>query len=341
MMLKYNLMALMYTRTCPLACEHCISDSSPQVKERMRLREAVNYLDVIAKFCSQLGFTGGEPFLYYRDVAILIAHAKSLDLRTSLVTGAGWVRDEAKARHRVEAFADAGLEGLCISWDEYHEAFAPPEGAVMLARIAVESGLQVCIRTVTSPRCTKDEYHARFAGLPVHFEEQKVVKLGRAVSLPPSYFEYVNMPPKGICQAVYSSVIEADGNVYACCGPAHFCRKPSPLYLGNARVEPLEDILERGLKDPILQVIASLGPYGLYSILKDHPLGRDRFKPRAAYTGVCELCLDIASDPEFVSAIRERLSHVDVQELVSLSRLRRQKKGPIDPIDATEAALVN
>lgn len=323
---KYKVIGLMYTRACPLACEHCITESSPEVKERMRLRQALDHLPSIARFTSALGITGGEPFLYYREVAQLVREAKRLGLKTYAVTGAGWVKEEGQTRSRIELLVDAGLDGLNISWDQYHEKFSTPERAVMLARIAAESGLDVKVRAVESATRTKEEDQAIFAGLPVTLGSNQIVRVGRAASLPASHFMVFDAPPARSCSAVYSPVIEPDGSVYACCGPAKYGRKPSPLLLGDATAESLEDILERALKDPILEIIHDLGPYGLYRLLKDHPIGQKRFKARSTYTGICELCLDITSDPELVRALRDRLLDKDAQRFVAASRLWKKNK---------------
>lgn len=336
-MRKYKVIGVMYTRGCPLACEHCITESSPEVKERMRLRQARDYLPTIASFCSEFGITGGEPFLHYRDIAVLIRDAKKLGLKTYVVTGAGWVKDEAQTRSRVKLLVDAGLNGLNISWDQFHEAFSTPEKATMLARIAVEAGLYVSVRAVISAIRTKEEEQAKFAGLPVKLAATRLVRLGRAASLPTSHFEVSDQLPQGNCGVVSSPVIEPDGSVYACCGPAKYGGRPSPLLLGDATKEPLDDILARGLKDPILETIHNLGPYGLFQLLKDHPVGRERFKARSTYTGICELCLDITSDPELVSALRERLLEKDVQRLVVASGLWRMKNknAPVEAAPST------
>jgi len=325
-MSQYNVLGLMYTRTCPLACAHCISDSSPEVRERLQFREAMAYIEAIARFSTKICFTGGEPLVYYRDVTRLIRHAKSLNLSISLVTGGGWVHTEVQTRSRVSSLVDAGLDGLWISWDNYHGAFLPSERAVMLARIATEAGLKVTVRTVTSADQSSNRSEPLFAGLPVAFEEQRVIKLGRATSLPFSQFASFGEAPKGTCSSVYSSVIESDGNVYACCGPAHFCKKPSPLFLGNARREPLDDILARGLEDPILLIIQHLGPYGLFQILKANPADFEKFTPRSTYTGFCQLCLDITNDAELVATLRKRLSQIDLRKLVEIAQEKTKQR---------------
>jgi hypothetical protein len=260
---------------------------------------------------------------------VLIHAAKTLGLGTHVVTGAGWVKDEGQTRSRIKLLVDAGLVGLNISWDQYHEAFSIPERAVMLARIAAEAGLEVKVRAVASATRRLEEDQAIFAGLPVELKAIQIVRLGRAATLPASHFMVSDQPPAGRCGVVYSPVVEPDGSVYACCGPAKYGRIPSPLFLGDATAEPLENILARGLKDPILEIIHNLGPYGLLQLLKDHPIGRERFKARSAYTGICELCLDITSEPELVSVLRERLQDKDARRLLAASYLWRKNKSSV------------
>lgn len=320
---EYKVIGLLYTRACPLACAHCITESSPQAKERMRLREARDYLPAIAGFGAQLCFTGGEPFLHYKEIAELIREAKRLGLHVSLVTGAGWARTEATMRARLLTLVEAGLDGLCISWDRYHEAFAKADGAATLAKIAADLGVKVNVRAVVAAKGDMDAYHKTFDGLPVSPDGHEVIRLGRAMSLPEEHFSFEEEPPRGVCNTVFSPVVEPDGNVYVCCGPARFCRRPSPLLLGNAREEPLERILSRALEDPILEIIYNLGPYGLYHLLKSHAADMSAFTRRAKYTGICELCLDITDSPELVRALREILNGREASRLLAVSRLWR------------------
>lgn len=325
-MIHYDMVGFTYTRTCPLACRHCITESSPDAKGHMRVEQASEYIKVIPRFAKGVCFTGGEPMLYYRDILALVPQARELGLRVSMVTGAGWVRSEGSTRARITALANAGLHHVCISWDQYHEEFSSRERPLMLARLALEAGLNVAVRVVTLTDAQKEQYHAMFDGLPVFLQAQAPVKLGRAAWLQTEHFNFVDEPPVGVCAILLTPAIEPDGTVYACCGPAHYSGKSSPLRLGNASIEPLEDILARAVQDPFLEVILNTGPYGLYQLLKEHPVGLARFKARPTYTGICELCQDITNDPELVSAVRERLSDGDAQRLLAVSRLWMEKK---------------
>ncbi len=319
-MIQHQVIGLLYTRTCPLACGHCITESSPRAKGRMHPEQVRRYLPAIRRFSKHVSFTGGEPLLYYREILALAAEAKQLGLEVSVVTGAGWVTGEAMARTRVRELAAAGLSRMVISWDRYHEAFTPREHALTLAQAACAAGIPVDVRTVVPANRNLEDYQAEFRGLPVRFESVSPLKLGAARNLPDADFQWQDSPPKGICNVVLRPVIEPDGMVYACCGPGHFSRRPSPLVLGNAEETPLDEILARGVRDPILEAISLIGPHGLYKLLDGRGRNGVDSQPRR-YSGVCDLCLDLNGSPASVAALRERLEENDAQILLAAARM--------------------
>jgi hypothetical protein len=324
-MIRHHVIGLLYTRTCPLACAHCISESSPRAKGHMRPEQALRYLPAIRRYTDHVCFTGGEPLLFHRDIAKITPAARAMGLEVSLVTAGGWVTGEAMARERIRELAAAGLNHIVISWDAYHEAFASRENVRRLVEAACEAGITVEVRAALPAFGHAEEYQAPFQNLPVRSETSWLAKLGTAKSLPDEHFHWSEAPPKGICTTVRRPVIEPDGMVYACCGPGHFARRGSPLVLGNAEEEPLEDILARGAADPILEAISLIGPHGLYRLLQSRPGGAG-IEERSRYSGVCELCLDINGSPEAVAALRERLECSDAQILLAAARMWAQRK---------------
>jgi hypothetical protein len=85
--------------------------------------------------------------------------------------------------------------------------------------------------------------------------------------------------------------------------------------------EPLEAILDRAARDPILEVISLLGPYGLYQLLQKHPDGPGPFRTRPLYRGICDLCLDITDLPELVERARAGLGDPGFQRSLAAARL--------------------
>lgn len=345
-MIRHQVIGLMYTRTCPLACRHCITESSPQTKGRMTVEQARRYIPAIARFTDVLCFTGGEALLYYREILALTAEVRAAGLQVSVVTGAGWVKSESMARSRLKALQAAGVGSLIVSWDGYHEEFAPRENALTVVRLACELGLRVTLRTITRADGGRDEFHAPFAAFPIQFEASTVVPLGSAAGLKAEHFPASEEPPKGVCGVVTLPVIEPDGTVYACCGPGHFSSSTSPLRLGNAEQEPLEDILARGSADPILEAISLIGPHGLYTLLQGDAEAARRFQPRRKYSGICELCLDINNSPPLVAALRRRLNERDAQIMLAAARMwakraPRQQPGRVPPPIAKEEDVLS
>lgn len=312
----------------------------------MTVEQARRYIPVIARFASYLSFTGGEALLYHRDVLQLASEARTVGLEVSVVTGAGWVKNEAMARSRLRELQAAGVAGLVVSWDGYHEEFAPRENALTVVRLACEIGLRVALRTITRGDGEREEFHAPFAAFPIRFEAITVARLGNATGLSAEHFPSLDGLPKGVCGVVTSPVIEPDGTVYACCGPGHFSSSTSPLRLGNAEEEPLEDILARGCADPILEAISLIGPYGLYTLLQGGTEAARRFQPRRTYTGICELCLDLNNSPPLVAALRRRLEENDAQMMLAAARMwakrtPRRSVGQVPPPAAKEADVLH
>lgn len=335
-MIQHQIIGLMYTRTCPLACGHCMTESSPQAKGRMRPEQVRRYLPAIRRFSSSVAFTGGEPLLFHSEIVDLTIEARQMGLEVSVVTGAGWVKDEAMARARIDALAAAGISRMVVSWDAYHEAFAPRTHVVAVVRAACAAGIAVDVRTVLPANRRLEDYQAPFRGLPVRFECTSPAQLGTARNLPDDDFQWSGNLPKGICKVVLRPVIEPDGMVYACCGPGHFSRPPSPLVLGNAEETPLEEILARGAHDPIVEAISLIGPHGLYRLLQDRG-GGPRIGTRRRYTGICELCLDINGSPDIVAALRERLEETDARILLAAARMWVQREKPLPAADDASA----
>ena len=286
----------------------------------MRFDQARSYLEEIPSYADSACFTGGEPLLYFREIVKLTELAKELGLRVSVVTGAGWVRSEEEARRRTSSLAQAGLDTLAISWDVYHEACSAPERAVVLARAAVDAGLAVTVRTVRAATAEGSQYRAAFGDLPIHFETGHLTGLGRAATLPGEHFIQQSHPMMGPCAVVLSPLIDYDGKVYACCGPSFYSGPHSPLMLGNAEHEPLGQILDRAARDPILETIALLGPYGLYLLLKESE-SSDLYTERATYTSICDLCLDLTNSSGIVSVLRARLADRDTTALATAAKL--------------------
>lgn len=322
MSFAWKTVGLMYTRTCPLACGHCVTRSSPRAEGKMDPEAAAGYIEAAARVGSSLCFTGGEPLLYPEEIRELIGLARGLGLTVSLVTGCGWAKEEERIEPLLVELAEAGLAHLVISWDPFHEPFLRRATAVRVAQVAAEQGLRPKIRSAfrafDSPE-RRAHYYAEFAPFAEEHESAEVLPVGRGADLSEESFAWSSGPPGGFCPSVVLPVVRWDGTVYACCGPSLDARPGSPLILGNALEEPLDRILERGRTDPVLHAIHTIGLREMWRLI-----GEDEGPEGRRYAGLCQACLALTDDPARLARLRERLARPEMRLLIAALLLAKE-----------------
>jgi len=302
-----EVLAIMLTRRCDIACGHCSVVSGPDVRDEpdaQQLLAAVR--DAAAAGVRLLQLTGGEPMLREEIALAMVREASRLGIGTAMTTNGSWGATPDDARRRLRALVDAGLRHLTVSYDRWHEAelgFAP---VLNVARAASEISFVVQVNIV---RGADDRdvgaLAERMTGFPsVRLRFYDAQPVGRAKSF---RNETLRSEVAGFCRAAWFPALTDDGRVTACNGPAYFQKPGSPLVLGSMRDAPLAELLARHRDDPIVASIRALGPTRLREELARLP-GFEGFPFRERYGGMCDLCLHLTSDPAAVAALRERLS---------------------------------
>src|SRR5690349_16685258 len=105
-MIRHEVIGFVYTRTCPLSCRHCITESSPRARGKMGLEQARRYLKALPGSTEEIAFTGGEPLLFHHEIAALAREATALGLRAAVVTGCGWAGDQQATYKRIADLAE-------------------------------------------------------------------------------------------------------------------------------------------------------------------------------------------------------------------------------------------
>ncbi|TFE66985.1 radical SAM protein [Methylacidiphilum caldifontis] len=322
-MINYEVLGIMLKKKCPLRCAHCITESSPDAKGELDEQFVYALLEQAVGISPVISFTGGEAFLDSEKLIRCISKAKSLGFGVTAVTGCGWVRSDRHAFEVIQQVHAAGLDRLCISWDQYHMAFKNEWKLKAVAQSAWNFKIPLTIRTVVTPFSSGQSLLPDLGEIQYQLEKIPLIKLGRAESIPEENFFWEQTPPQGICGVVLAPVVEYDGRVFACCGPSHYAPEHSPLFLGDARKKPLNEILKEGREDPILEMIALAGPFGLYKILKDHFPGV-LVPERERYSSICDSCIDILRDQRLVEKLRTYFSCSEGKSLLLALRMMRK-----------------
>lgn len=268
---------------------------------------------------SAILFTGGEPMLRQDLVLRLVETARRAGLAASVTTNGFWGQTLPAARRTLSALRKAGLTFFTLSYDRYHAKFQGPEPARNIVRAAEELGVPM---NVTITRVVND---SEVADLIEPFEGSRhprlrfydVQPVGRARKFPAAS---LRGETEGACQGAAIPAVTDDGRLTACNGPSYFQPATSPLNVGSLDESSLTDLLRKHRDDPILETIRAFGPARLRQELSGIP-GFEGFEWKNSYSGICDLCIHINSNPEAVAALRERLSRPELVAERASSRL--------------------
>ncbi|MGI8908691.1 MAG: nucleotidyltransferase family protein [Candidatus Sumerlaeaceae bacterium] len=299
-------LAVMVTRRCNMTCGHCSVESAPRVSGRdpseLELLQLVR--EAGAAGIDVIQFTGGEPMLRPKVVLRLIQEANRLGIVSGMATNGYWGKKPRQARLYLRQMVQNRLEYLTISYDRYHAEFMGPEPILNIAAAAKEIGFYINVnvtRVADDPEL--EHYTELFGSLPfVRMRFYDVQPIGRARDLNSELRSEI----EGFCSAVAQAAVGEDGRVLACNGPAYFQPESSPLYLGRMNEAPLGELLARHWNDPVLATIRTFGPTRLRDELQQVPQFENYFRDQ--YSGQCDLCLHITSNPDAVEVLRDRLS---------------------------------
>ena len=299
--------SLMLSRRCNISCAHCSVESGPRIRGEPTEAEVIALLEQAADAgVTSVLITGGEPMLRENLVHQLIRMAKGRGMGTAMATNGFWGRNRGAAWKKMHALRQSGLTRLTVSYDRYHAEFQGPDPALNIARAAEWFDVPLNINI------TRQQDDPELAALIAPFEKRHHLKMrfydvqpvGRAKDLPLAALRAETM---GFCNACNIPAVTDDGRVTACNGPSYFVGPDSPLGIGSTRETPLADLFRKHRDDPILETIRVLGPSRLLRDLEQLG-GATRFGLKTSHSGMCDLCLDINTNPEAVTALRGLLS---------------------------------
>jgi hypothetical protein len=308
---------LAMTEQCPVGCRHCLSSSIvTRVPDMPALETHLAWIAKVSRVerCTAISITGGEPFLYFPRLLRVVGGCRTHGLRATVFTSAYWATDDEIAADKLKQLARAGLTGITVSTDEYHQERVPLVNVARALNAARECGLspKVALTYVPRARSAAQAKHHLRAELGerildgVEIEAGGIVKLGRAHEMvfpgtPPAE------QPKLVCNAL-GPVIQLDGTVASC------CRAPlpvtSPLIVGDLNADDFPSIYQRFLNHPVIPFIQTWGLLEMLARLIDEGLAKGLEGYRdAREEEICELCQAILSEPAHVSFFAEQ-SHL-------------------------------
>ncbi len=312
---KLRVLSLLVTQKCNASCDHCGTYSGPEKSDRLELDLLKSVIQQAAENrFTDVVFSGGEPTLLGDELLDVIGLAKSLSLRTHLVSNAWWAKSKKRAEWRIRQWLDAGLDELEISTGEQHVRFIAFEKVVLAAVASVEVGVAATViiellepRSVSATRfeSTPEIKLARqnFPDRQLNVHESPWMSLSSQEIL--DYPEGIaansrNLGRIGGCDDVLRTItVSADGSFSACCGVG--MRQVRELQLGNIESCTLSEAIRKAESDPFKWRIRCEGPEHILAWAADQD---PRIIWENLYSHRCQACIRVFTDPNIRSIVK-------------------------------------
>lgn len=289
-------------------------------------------------------FTGGEPFIYKKEILEVLKHIKlSGPTISRIVTNASWAKSYGVAKRILQEFKDAGLTELNYSVDDFHQQFIPLTIIKNAVDAAIDLNIPVLLAHKTYPgsQSSKVTYESLFQrNIPdineinkeqLHeelftFSSGYTVPIGRKSEevnkidwLPEGYSE-INW--RGPCTNILNSVnISPNGDLMPCCGLID--RAIKLFYLGNVLDNDLEDIMEKANKNTLFNWLALEGP----SAIMDFVIEVDNsVKFTGKYVQGCQLCQELFTNENVLNILSNNIGEVGKRIAVLRSIFESQRQ---------------
>jgi MoaA/NifB/PqqE/SkfB family radical SAM enzyme len=215
---------LILTERCDAECIHCWFSSGPNRTLSMEPHEARGYIDQAAEVSTVewISFTGGEPFLMPEALVELVGYASGRGFMVECATNCSWATSRRQAERRLSELADAGLDNVNISMDDFHQRHIPFERVRNCYEASKELGLKAVILCASSRSNTLgiDEIRLRLGDERIHniragrptspvsalAVETGFIPVGRAASIPEEEWLIGDGPLDGPCEEVLRDI---------------------------------------------------------------------------------------------------------------------------------------
>lgn len=299
----FSKLAIALTDRCTASCDMCCFGCSPKGEQHLETALVKKVIDEASEGGSikTVGFTGGEPFIYFDQLLECASYANDRGLEVTINSNGFWGRDNLSAKEKVKGLRKAGVSGIWFSADRFHQSFVPPSDLFQAMSIAKDAGFGVVVTVIE----TEDHYER--ALLPeLQKVSDKVIKsmllpAGKAADIYSG--ENVKKCNVNTCVCGYEgkALLCFDGNYYMCCSP--FVREVARLKLGRALDTPLRDLGRIVAKNDYLYVMLKCGLFWYAQAA-----GEAGFELEEKVSGCCELCSRIFGNAEFMASIKEKVS---------------------------------
>ncbi|HEY5724057.1 MAG TPA: radical SAM protein [Allosphingosinicella sp.] len=299
-----DVLGILLTGKCNLVCRHCCNESHPKNQSVVQIQEIRRLIDEAKSIRSirEIGFSGGEPFLFESLLLDAVAYARESGFGSSITTNGYWGRSSRGPR-LLAALKNQGLSGLAISTSVFHREFVDIGTVAAAAEAGLAARLDVVINVVESADLNEEVVRAELGKLAdrLRFVVMPLLPTGRAASeIASDQYQSAFSRPLGNCARHFRKLaVDVAGNVYPCCSPGGFT---PALRIGGIDDKSLAEIVrDRGI-NPLISILDSVGPAFFLPFVR--AAGADADLPDS-FVDQCHLCHAMLSSPAAAAVVTE------------------------------------
>lgn len=312
------------TGQCDVHCGHCLMECERTPAPHLTSEQILSVVGEARKSgpVDLVVLSGGEPTLLGDELLEALACLSGQGIMTRIVTNARWASTPARARAMIRNLRECGLTEINFSYDDFHTKWIPESSLVNAWEAAMSAGFAAVLAAVAvGPRSAVDvdrmrallgedvpvvEFGTDFDvpeaadGTIYAISRGRYSRLGRARRMPDDEVYHISLaPPVGPCHEVLpGSTISETFHVGICCG----ARPDTMSGLLPARLDEASygEQTRRLGEDPLVRALATLGPAYLHQLVARAGVP---VRTRSSYTNMCEVCEDLARDPQACAAL--------------------------------------
>ena len=307
---------IIMTDQCNASCQICCFRCSPSNRNVIDETLMLQIIDQAKEHgnVEYIGFSGGEPFLYYELLKTGLDYAHKSGFKTSVATNGFWGKwsDDVLSTK----LAELPIDQMTISTDYYHQQYIP-EADLQRAIVAVKRlkiNLKVGIGETKSGKSTGEHFKelGSYKYL-MSFYTYPFVRAGRAKELPyEDFYRYADS--KNLkCNSNGLISVRYDGEVFPCCEQMVF---DTVLSLGNIKNKALSEILSASNNNAFFTVLMSSDGFNNIAKIAENKFG---FVLPEACASSCEICHMLFEKSEMME---ELLPYIEDEfERIAVSKL--------------------
>ena len=312
----HKTLSIMPTYQCTAECKYCGTLSSPREKIHNTLKDMLSAIKQAKELnFANVVFTGGEPFLRWKDLLNCISYSNSLGFPTRVVTNAYWATSLTIAKKKLDELIEAGLTEINYSTGDEHIRFVPEERIINATIATLEKNLRlnIMIELRAGNKIKKDFILNNKKVNFLHSKNKKMLKITESPWMPLDPFHKEKYPIELVanrdnvemrtgCDSVLQTyMLQADGKISSCCGLE--MRSVSELHTSTVNEKQfLSKAIEKSENDFFKVGLRYTGPEKILAWAAEKD---PNIKWENMYAHRCQACMRLYKDPNVKKIIYE------------------------------------